>query len=374
MIKIALLGDLIQTEAFGIDPKLLEILQNTDLNCANFEAPFIDSTCRPINGHSGLCQKIPDCSLLKTLNIKVVSLANNHMTDFGPEGLRLTKKILEKENIKYFGAGQGIEEACSAATIELKGKTLSFRGAMSRYLTQQHAEEGIGTADINAERMIKSLKTDNADIKIVFNHWNQEFEDYPEPIYKEDAEALIDEAHIIAGSHSHCIQGISQKNGRPIIYGLGNFSLPNIDYFNCRVSEYRPKSYRSFFPVISIGENKIKVEIVPFMLSPNGAFLSACNEREDQKIREHIDLISKPLTLDSEEYRKFYTAKRERKMRKPLVRDHEQNLKNLEQFRRKYQFVHRAETGLGTILDKMGLRKAVKKLFKPLIGRIQKSK
>jgi len=374
MIRIAILGDFVQTQEFGIDLELLDILQNTDFNISNLEAPFIDYDCRPSNGKSGLYQKIPDCSLLKKLNIKIVSLANNHVTDFGPEGLRLTKAILDKENIRYFGAGENLEEACKAATIDIKGKILSFRGAMSRYLTRQHAEEGFGTADINVERMLKDLKEDEADIKIVFNHWNQEFEDYPEPIYKEDAETLIEEAHIIAGSHSHCIQGIGKKNERPIFHGLGNFSLPNIDYFNCRVSKYRPKSYRSFFPVLSIDETKIDVEIVPYMLSSNGAVLSACNEQEDLAIREHIDLISEPLILDSRAYREFYSRHRERKMRKPLVRDHEQNLNSLKKFRRKYRVIHGAERGVGTFLDKLGLRKAVKKLFWPIINRIQKKK
>lgn len=374
MLKIAILGDLIQTPEFGIDPQLQEILQSTDLNIANLEAPFIGENCRPSNGRSGLCQKIEDARLLKELNIKIVSLANNHICDFGREGLRLTKDILDRENILYFGAGESLDEACRPVEIEINGIRISLRGAMSRYLTKHHAEEGFGTADIDAQRMIEDLKADDADIKIIYNHWNQEFEDYPEPIYKDDAETLIDHAHIIAGSHSHCIQGIDIKNDRPIFYGLGNFSLPNIEYYHCRVSEYRPKSYRSFFPVLKVSEKGIDVEIIPYQLSQNGAVLSACKPDEDRQIKEHIDLISKPLALDSESYGSFYLKHRERKMRMPLVRDHGQNEKNLKKYRRKYRLVHGLEKSMGTILDKLGLRKAVKTMFRSTINKIQKTK
>jgi hypothetical protein len=74
MLKIAILGDFIQTPEFNIDKTLLDILQGTDFNIANLEAPFIHDNSHPSNGRSGLYQKISNCDLLKKLNIKIVSL------------------------------------------------------------------------------------------------------------------------------------------------------------------------------------------------------------------------------------------------------------------------------------------------------------
>lgn len=375
MLKIAILGDLIQTKEFGIDPKLLEILQKTDFNIANLEAPFITPECKPANGRSGLYQKQADCELLKKLNIKIVSLANNHIADFGYEGLIETLEVLKKNNILYFGAGTTLKDAEEPAIYEADGIRFSCRGAISPYLTKFLAkEDSFGMVALDTQSLINQLKQDTSDIKIVYNHWNQEFEDYPEPIYKEDAEALIQYADIVAGSHSHCIQGIQKIDGKPIFHSLGNFSLPNIDYFNCRVSKYRPKSYRSFFPLIVIDEHEISYELIPFKLSSNGAELIGVDRENDKDIKKVIKTISKPLNLNSREYLQFYTKHRERKMRKPLTRNNSKNLQNLKRYRFKYDLLHGAEKRLGAFLDKVGLRKGIRKTFKPIIDRIQKTK
>jgi|GEM_PF-1722505 len=375
MLKFAILGDLIQTPEFTIDDALLQILQQSDFNIANFEAPFIGPEFRPANGKSGLCQKLPDAALLKRLNIKIVSLANNHIGDFGSEGFRNTKKILDENGILYFGAGEGLTEAERPAVLNCKGLSVSCRGAMSRYLTRFHAETGaFGSADIRADRMIENLKKDTADIKIVYNHWNQEYEDYPEPIYKEDAEKIIQYAHVIAGSHSHCMQGIGDSSGRLIFYGLGNFSLPNTEYFACRVSPYRPKCYHSFFPVISFANGQIDYRLYPYVIGPDGFALSLPSEEETAKILRRIEEISVPLGLSSSAYRRYYLRNRDRKMRKPLTRSHRRNSMNLRCYRLKYGIVHGLESGTGAVLGKMGLRRFVRSALRPLIDKIQKAK
>ncbi|MCK5816602.1 MAG: CapA family protein [Candidatus Marinimicrobia bacterium] len=375
MLKIAILGDFIQTPEFDIDKALLKILQGTDFNIANLEAPFIHDNSHPSNGRSGLYQKISNCDLLKKLNIKIVSLANNHISDFGLEGFQYTKELLKENDILYFGAGEDQTEAEAPVVYEFNGMKISVRGAMSRYLTRFHAgEDRFGTADINAKKISEALKQDHSDIKIVYNHWNQEYEDFPEPIYKEDAEGIIDYADLIAGSHSHCIQGIEEVNKKPIFYSLGNFSLPNIDYYQCRISPYRSKSYHSFFPLITFSETGVSYEIIPYVLNPNGSILSTPSKESQETIREQIKIISIPLNLKQGEYLKFYMKHRDRKMRKPLTRNHKRNSMNLKGYRLKYKVVHGIESGSAKILDKLGLRKLIRKRFAAVIDKIQKAK
>ena len=267
------------------------------------------------------------------------------------------------------------EEAEQAANYICKGVKISCRGAMSRYLTQFHAEEQeFGTVDINANRMIEALKNDEADIKIIYNHWNQEYEDYPEPIYKEDAEKIIQYSHVIAGGHSHCIQGIGNYKTGSVFYSLGNFSLPNCEYYHCRVSSYRPKSYHSFFPILHISTAGIKHEIIPFELNANGAILSFPRSNRVEEIKTQINKISAPLQLGKRDYLRFYKKHRDRKMRKPLTRNHKRNSMNLKRYRLKYKVVHRIESGSAKILDKLGLRKLIRKRFATVIDKIQKAK
>jgi poly-gamma-glutamate synthesis protein (capsule biosynthesis protein) len=179
---------------------------------------------------------------------------------------------------------------------------------------------------------------------------------------------------LIVGSHSHCIQGIEEVNKKPIFYSLGNFSLPNIDYYQCRVSSYRPKSYHSFFPLIIFSEAGVSYEIIPYILNQNGSILSTPSKEIQVPIREQIKKISFPLNLEGKEYLKFYRKHRDRKMRKPLTRNHKRNSMNLKVYRLKYKMVHGLESGSAKILDKLGLRKLIRKYFATVIDKIQKAK
>lgn len=374
-MKIAILGDLIQTEIFNVDPAIRALLQDTDLNIANLEAPFIRNGMRPANGKSGLFQKTGNCDILKDLNIRLVSLANNHIFDFGPEGLKYTQELLEKEGIRYFGAGTNEAEALAPARVAQDGETLSCRGFVCTYLSAFHAgEKDPGTAGIQAERIVTLLQNDNADHKMLYMHWNQEFEDYPEPVYKNAAERILPYCKIIAGSHSHCIQGIFSREGRHVFYGLGNFSLPNIDYYGCRISAYRPKSYISFFPVLTLSGERSEYTLVPYTLSPDGAEVCKTSGEDAESIFQKIREFSAPLKLPADAYQKFYRKRRERKMRKPLTEDHRKNLRNLRCYRRKYQSFVNIERFIAYILDKLHIRRGVRRMFKAPIDRMQRTK
>lgn len=374
-MKIAILGDLIPTEILKVDPAIRALLQDTDLNIANLEAPFIRNGIRPTNGKSGLYQKTGNCDILKELNIRMVSLANNHIFDFGPMGLEYTRELLEKNGIRYFGAGTNETEALAAAGIAQGGETLSCRGFMCKYLSAFDAgKTEPGTAGIQAERITALLQNDKADHKILYMHWNQEFEDYPEPIYKNAAERILPYCRIIAGSHPHCIQGIFSREERHVFYSLGNFSVPNIEYYGCRISAYRPKSYVSFFPILSLSREGSEYALVPYTLSPDGAELYKASGEKAETILQKIRELSTPLALNADAYRKFYRQQRERKMRKPLTEDHRKNLRNLHRYRRKYQSFVNIERFVVYILDKLQLRKGVRRMFKAPIDRMQRTK
>jgi poly-gamma-glutamate synthesis protein (capsule biosynthesis protein) len=62
---------------------------------------------------------------------------------------------------------------------------------------------------------------------VLLMHWNYELEIYPQPLHRELAYAAIDAgAAGVIGCHSHCVQGIEVYRGAPIVYGLGNWFLP----------------------------------------------------------------------------------------------------------------------------------------------------
>ena len=63
---------------------------------------------------------------LKAGNINVVSLANNHIMDYGPEALAETITLLEQHNIAYTGAGPNLAAARTPALLEKNGIKVAF--------------------------------------------------------------------------------------------------------------------------------------------------------------------------------------------------------------------------------------------------------
>lgn len=180
-----------------------------DLTIVNLEGPLTTGGKRAektyaIKGDPSYTQ------ILKSGNIEVVSLANNHTNDYGAEGMRQTKKALEEAQIGYF-TGDKIEYR------EINGIKLAFIG-----------ENGWDKSKATKERIKRRIQEakSKADLVFIMFHWGIEREYYPNDIQKELAYFSIDEgADLVLGSHPHVIQGIETYKGKNIIYSLGNFSF-----------------------------------------------------------------------------------------------------------------------------------------------------
>ena len=101
------------------------ILTQADIVFANLEAPFGTKDSAAFE-KTYTFQVSPD--LVKVLTagkINVVSVANNHILDFGVEDLFETMTLLNKNNIQYSGAGKNLQEACQPARMEARGKKIA---------------------------------------------------------------------------------------------------------------------------------------------------------------------------------------------------------------------------------------------------------
>ena len=68
---------------------------------------------------------------------------------------------------------------------------------------------------------------------IVLPYWNYELEKYPMPAHGILAQKLIDlGVYAVVGHHPHCVQGIELYAGKPIVYSLGNWFIPQKGYMD----------------------------------------------------------------------------------------------------------------------------------------------
>jgi poly-gamma-glutamate synthesis protein (capsule biosynthesis protein) len=175
---------------------------------------------------------------ISSAGIDACVLANNHVLDWGYQGLTETLSTLQQASIKTAGAGRDKAEAEAPAVFRLPGKgrvivfsyaTMSSGVPYNWYAADDKA--GINLlANLSATtvhqiaQQVKAVKQNN-DIVIASIHWGSNW-GYTIPAeHSYFAQGLIDEAgvDIIHGHSSHHPQGIEIYRNKAVIYGCGDF-------------------------------------------------------------------------------------------------------------------------------------------------------
>ncbi len=157
----------------------------------------------------------------------IVSLANNHIWDWGSDALTDTLNILKQNNILTVGAGRNEEEA-NAPVFIMKGNQrivfLAYTNLYPRGLYARRENPGISTFDENQIVHLIKEETMPEDIVIVSLHWGDEYKTLSNDEQKRIAHLFIDAgADLIIGHHPHVSQEVEQYNNGWIAYSLGNF-------------------------------------------------------------------------------------------------------------------------------------------------------
>ena len=162
----------------------------------------------------------------------VAALANNHTLDL-PHLFDTTQRQLDNANIPFTGAGKSSALAEDPIHFIDSGKDVYLFNFCWDFLLyhQKNPSNNVYVAEIQELKIIKKVKecrAANPDAAIViYFHWSIDLEVLPYPMYRQFSRALIDQgANIVAGCHSHCVQGGEVYKNGYIVYGLGNFFIP----------------------------------------------------------------------------------------------------------------------------------------------------
>lgn len=216
-----------------IDETMISHMQEADICFINNEFPY-STRGSALYGKDYTYRADPEnVKVLTDLGVDIVSLANNHMFDYGEDALLDTLDTLKGAGIPYVGAGKDLEEASAIYYYELDGFTVAFvSGTRVEWLEltrgASETEPGVfrTTEDEGKELLYQRIKEadQNADYVVAYMHWGIEGATYLEDYQMEVGDALIDAgADAVIGDHTHCLQGIDFHNGKPIVYSLGNY-------------------------------------------------------------------------------------------------------------------------------------------------------
>jgi len=191
--------------------KIADKFKQADIAMVNLEAPILAS-CELTGEGMQLCSDFQSLYTLHFAGIDVVQLANNHILDYGLEGLEETKKWVNFQGIEETGLGE-------VAFKEVRGVRFGFLG-FNQVWPMMDPVQNANEEDLIQE--ISKLKKE-ADVVIVGFHWGSEYTNIANGEQKNLARAaIIAGADLVWGQHPHWVQGVEIYEGKPIFYSLGN--------------------------------------------------------------------------------------------------------------------------------------------------------
>jgi poly-gamma-glutamate capsule biosynthesis protein CapA/YwtB (metallophosphatase superfamily) len=157
----------------------------------------------------------------------LLSLASNHLLDFGEQGLIETVEGLGEGGVAYVGAGRSYQEAHRPLLWEAKGRRVAFLAyAATRWKGSPEvpSSELVSFAELATVRDEVQRARELADLVVVILHLGTEYQIAPDEEQVAASRAAIDAgACLVVGHHSHVVQGAETYRNGLIVYGLGDF-------------------------------------------------------------------------------------------------------------------------------------------------------
>ena len=273
-VTLALLGDLMLGRGVNPQPNSLSYLNqdlaNADLVLANLESPLA-TVLSPKDSAYNLCTLSDRAKYLSDWGIDMVSIANNHNLDCGPEGVAETRAILETVGITSIGPG------LQPVYRNINGLRLAFLALddISSELDVDAASQAIHTARSTGALVVVSI------------HWGAEYQGGASERQKSLADQFARAgASLIWGHHSHVLQSadwINSDQGKTLVlFSLGNalFDQGGLD-----------ATRQSALVVITINTSGVAaVRSLPFEIVVGNSRVVQPNAETAKKIKEMFNL------------------------------------------------------------------------------------
>lgn len=255
-VELSFSGDLMATKGLENSGDTLyadveKLIFDADLSYANLESTLTTRPIAPLEFSTEkptIINMTPEAyhviTRWKGQCYDLVHLANNHILNYGEEGIETTLRYLKKDTIRQIGINETAEDQLRPCITDVRGIRIGWVAHTydvdsmpypddKPYLvnmTPFHMEPDPDLSLI--ERQIASCRAAGCDFVILSLHWGLEFELYPHPDQLKWAHRLAEcGADMIVGHHPHVIQHMeihrpnrNPERPVPILYSLGNLT------------------------------------------------------------------------------------------------------------------------------------------------------
>ena len=287
-MKILIAGDLtLQDRAARCkwdDEQLKESFQSVrdvvgkcDHALVNLESPVTTCTEHILKDGPTLKNPLSVYDIIKYCGFDTVTLANNHLKDYGEKGVMDTLELSKKNFLQTVGADSNIKRARHPLVLA------SEEGLRVGIVNVCEHESSIATTNeaganpldyVNLYNDIASLK-EKTDKVIVVVHGGREHYNLPTPRMRREYHLIADfGADAVVNHHQHCFSGYEMYKGKPIFYGLGNF-------FFDRASKRNDKWNYGLLLKLDIMKETIGFELLPY---------EQCNNEPEVRLLKYKDV------------------------------------------------------------------------------------
>ena len=238
----------------------LPIIRKADIAITNLEAPLL-KIGSPIKKTGPAIKVIPETiNAIKYAGFNILTLANNHIMDYGEVGLQSTLRLCVENNIESVGVGETYIEASQTLFKKVNGLVIAFINMTENEWSTTNSETP-GAHPLNPIANFYKIKEakGKADFVVVIVHGGHEMYHLPSPRMKETYRFFVDAgADVVVGHHTHCFSGFEIYNESPIFFSLGNFLFESKE----KKSDLWYSGYAVRFQLNK--DNKISFDIIPY--------------------------------------------------------------------------------------------------------------
>jgi hypothetical protein len=238
-----------------------DLLSLADLSIANFENPAPEN----FQYHPAGFNFSADPALIEGLanaGIDWVSLANNHIGNYGDQGILDTLENLDRWGIAHGGAEADLEAAREPSLLDAGGISVAILAYDTIKPAYAATASSPGSNQMSAARVtadVAAARAAGAQLVIVFPHWGTEYTATTTSLQRRLAHAAIDAgADIVIGSHTHWAGAMEVYRGKPVFYSLGDF------VFNITRSEQTEEGI--VLELTYSGPRLVQVRIQPYLI------------------------------------------------------------------------------------------------------------
>ncbi len=208
--------------------KTADYTRQADIAFCNLECPVTERGDL-VSKHYTFRAEPQALTALRAAGFQLVSIANNHVLDYGPDGLSDTLSALAQNQIHYVGICTN-DEPQTPVIMEAKGLKIGYLGYADPAYEYSYAKEFLRFPTRPAKGDRETIQADIArlkpqvDLVVVSIHWGIEYRTDADVKQRELGRFIIDSgASIVAGHHPHVLQDPELYHNGLIIYSLGNF-------------------------------------------------------------------------------------------------------------------------------------------------------